>query len=260
MESERYSFTLSDEEAAQAAENYMTPFYKVGIGFAIVSAMLFFVSISSSSVSMLSFAIVFTLSTLAVFLYTYFKVKRSWKAAHERLSRTRHEYEISDGRIKVEIFTDEKKTDEHIAEFNEIVKITELGKVLLIQASNIVFILKSSAMGESPAIREYIKSNPTKYSRSAKDSLHKLISGALCVASVLSLISSLMMANTAAWWFSVKYNAMLWVAFCFTPVPIGALAYAGFSKKNGRKYKTVLGFGIASLIALIAIGTLAFIL
>ena len=255
---ELYQFHYTKEELNEIYRLQRKNIFKKPILFTLVSVFLIIFLIGTFSPDlMIGFAFGMFFIGSVFYINGIRNFHRARKKGIERICESTYEYKVFEDYIEVNIYRNNEKMREFKCYYTDIEQIQSFGKWLFFQFGGQSFIVRKSELKESSAFFSYMYKNPSKTIERAMPNIWRVVSTALLVASLLSILAALTLVDAVS-----RVNHLLfenwWLFFLLTPIPIASIVFGFVLKSKGYKYKKNVIVGIIMTIFLCIYGSFTF--
>lgn len=255
---ETYQFNYTKTELNEIYRLQRKSIYKRSILFTLISIFLIILIIASSAPYLV---IGFVFGMLFIGSVSHIKgiraYNKAWEKSLNRICESTYEYKIFDDYITVNIYRSNEKIRSSKCYFTDIERIQQLDKWLFFQFGGQAFIIRKSELKENSAFYSFMYQNPSKITETATPNKWRVISVALFIASLLSILAAIALVGAVS---NVNnlFVENMWLFFLMTPIPIASTIFGFVLKSKGYKYKKNIIVGIIMTFLLCIYGSFIF--
>ena len=249
---EKYLFEYNADEIKTLVRQIKKDHLLPSAFFFILFLILFIMSSVFNETVWVSTTGVILLACLFVFLLTFKRITNANKDTLKRMLSARYEYLVFADYFVINIYHASEKTSSFRLKFSEIQNMRTTGKLLLLNTSSGLFVLRKEELMPASAFSKVYSEN---YSGWRHSPFIALLSKVLVALSATSLVFSFFAMDTAEKGFS---NA--WIFFVFALLPIASIVFGIIGGKKGfAKNKKNIVVGIIFTVLLCVFGALGLI-
>jgi len=256
--SEIYRFKYSGNELSEVQRFFVRDLIIRLITFAAINlTLLFFLFLSDAQE--IAIGVIIGILFFGGFLHVkgIIAYKKTWKNSKSIMVENCYEYQVYNEYIRIIINRNNETVNNLKINFNDIEKIQDTGKYLLIIISERFYILSKADLPETSAFYSFKSFSREKPSRNKYFYLLNTLSVLLVIASILSIFFAMFLITDVPADNGSSFNT--WMFYLFTPIPIASIVLGFILKSKGYKYKKNVIVGIIMTVLLCLYGSFYFV-
>lgn len=204
----------------------------------------------------------FSLLIVIAQIKAYYNYKKAWKSVEDKILQNTYSYKVFDEYFILSISKNEEISRIQKFSFDDIEKVSTIGKYLILQiAGQSLFIKKDALISNSLLISSH-NNYPRKLTNNTEEkkptNILKFISTLLFVLSICTIFGGLIGVSILTEIHQTMVENM-WICFVFLPIPLASIVFGIYLKKQGYKYIKNIIVGIIMAMLLCAYGSFTFI-
>ena len=232
--------------------------YRFIIVTVVLAVLLVFMITTDAPDALVGILIGGILVNVGVYARTFVIGIKTNRANEKRSLGNTCQYEVCDTYFTTNVIKDGEIIKSTKVYFNEIEKISVIGKLWLIQHRGQSYVFNKDEVSADSPLRTFVDKRHVKVEMNAKKSPLERAATVLFFLSIASIFGSLI-AMAILTEINHFFIGNTWVLFLFTPISIASIVVGIILKKKGKKYKKNIVVGIIITVILCIYGSFTFI-